>query len=65
MQFLWIVQTPKFTNHLYSAWHPLLAHLHASEQSSAMQNMSHNLHRNHFSFISLYFPFPLYIAQIA
>ena len=41
VQFFWIV-TPKFTNHL-----------HASEQSSIMRNMSHTLHWSHFGFISL------------
>ena len=53
-QFLWIVQTPKFTNHLYSAQCLL-----ASEQSSIMQNMSHNLHWNHLSSISLLLPISL------
>ena len=51
-QFLWILQTPKFTNHLYSARRPL-ADLRQSEQSSKMRNINHNLHWNHFGFISL------------
>ena len=51
MQFFWIVQTPKFTKHLYSA-----RHLHTSQQSTIMLNVSHNLHWNHFSSISLLLP---------
>ena len=41
-----------------SLWRPL-AHLRASEQSSIMRNMSHNLHWNHFGFISLSLPISL------
>ena len=58
-QFLWIVQTPKFTNHLCN---PLC--LLASEQSSIMWNVSHNLHCNHFGSISLLLPISLVCMYI-
>ena len=45
------------SNGAYSARHPL-THLRGSEQSSIIAKQSHNLHWNHFGFISLLFPFP-------
>ena len=50
-QFLWIVQIPKFTNPLYSVRCPL-----ANEQSSIMRNKIHNLHKNYFGSVSLFYP---------